>query len=113
MYGMGQYLGLGATLIVSGFVITRIPSTPIGLGAWLTATLLLAFAFLARHVARPVARPVAPSRAHRGEPITRGPSRSQFPGSRTGTCRSIENSTFSDACALARHTSSFFGPRKP
>jgi hypothetical protein len=36
----------------------------------------------------------------------------QFPGSRTGTCRSIENSTFNDACPLARQTSTFFGPLK-
>jgi hypothetical protein len=53
MYGMWQYAGLGATLIASGFVITRIPPTPLSLGAWLTAALLLAFAFVALHAARP------------------------------------------------------------
>jgi hypothetical protein len=52
MYGMEQYLGLGATLIASGFVLTRIRATPMSLGAWLTATVLFGFALLARHVAR-------------------------------------------------------------
>jgi hypothetical protein len=63
MYGMAQYLCLGATLIASGFVLTRIPATPLSLGAWLTASILLAFAFLARHVARAKEAPLRKSLA--------------------------------------------------
>jgi hypothetical protein len=63
MYGMAQYLGLGATLIASGFLLTRIPATPPSLGAWITASILLAFAFLARHVARAKEAPLRKSLA--------------------------------------------------
>jgi hypothetical protein len=50
MYGMWQFGALSAMLIVSGFAIGYIPA-PASLGAWLTAALLLAFAFIGRRVA--------------------------------------------------------------
>jgi hypothetical protein len=53
LYGMWQFGVLSASLIVSGVAIAMYVPTPVSLGAWLTATLLLAFAFVGRHVARP------------------------------------------------------------
>jgi hypothetical protein len=52
MYGMWQFGILSATLIASGVAISRYPPSPVSLGAWLTAAVLFAFAFLGRHVAR-------------------------------------------------------------
>jgi hypothetical protein len=58
MYGMWQYGVLAAVLISAGVFIGRmIAPSPISLGAWITAAVLFAFAFVGRHVAlseRPV-----------------------------------------------------------
>lgn len=52
MYGMWQFAGLCACLVGSGVVLAMYVPTPVSLGAWLTAGLLFAFAFLGRHVAQ-------------------------------------------------------------
>jgi hypothetical protein len=52
MYGMWQFGALSATLIASGVAIAMYLPTPVSLGAWLTAALLLAFAFIGRRAAR-------------------------------------------------------------
>jgi hypothetical protein len=52
MYGMWQFGVLSATLIVSGVAIAMYLPTSVSLGAWLTAVLLFAFAFVGRRVAR-------------------------------------------------------------
>lgn len=52
MYGMWQFAGLCATLVASGIAIAMYLPKPAGVGAWLTTALLLAFAFIGRHVAR-------------------------------------------------------------
>lgn len=52
LYGMWQFAGLSAALIASGVAIGMYLPAPLSLGAWLTATLLLLFAFIGRHVAR-------------------------------------------------------------
>jgi len=52
MYGMWHYAGLCAALVVSGVAIANYLSMPLSSGAWLTATILFAFAFICRHVAR-------------------------------------------------------------
>ncbi|MDW5265626.1 MULTISPECIES: hypothetical protein [Acidobacteriaceae] len=51
MYGMWQFGVLSATLIVSGVAIAMYVPAPVSLGAWLTAVLLFAFAFVGRRVA--------------------------------------------------------------
>jgi hypothetical protein len=51
LYGMRQFFVLGALLISAGvFIGMRLPET-LSLGAWLTAGLLLVFAFLGRRTA--------------------------------------------------------------
>jgi uncharacterized protein DUF7010 len=52
MYGMWQFAGLCAVLVSSGVAIGMYLPKPLSLGAWLTATLLLVFAFIGRYVAR-------------------------------------------------------------
>jgi hypothetical protein len=52
MYGMWQFALLCAILVTSGVAIGMYLPKPLSLGAWLTATLLLLFAFVGRHVAR-------------------------------------------------------------
>jgi hypothetical protein len=52
IYGMWQFGVLSATLIVSGVAFAMYVPNPVSLGAWLTAALLFAFAFVGRHVAR-------------------------------------------------------------
>jgi len=52
MYGMWQFGALSATLIVSGVAIAMYLPAPVSLGAWFTAALLFAFAFVGRRVAR-------------------------------------------------------------
>ena len=52
LYGMWQFGVLSATLIASGLAIAMYLPNPVGIGAWLTAALLFAFAFVGRHVAR-------------------------------------------------------------
>ena len=52
MYGMWQFGVLSATLIASGVAIAMYVPTPVSLGAWLTASLLFAFALVGRSVAR-------------------------------------------------------------
>lgn len=54
LYGMWQFGALSAVLIVSGVAIAMYLPAPFSFGAWLTATLLLAFAFVGRRVARMV-----------------------------------------------------------
>ena len=51
MYGMWQFGVLSATLIGSGVAIAMCIPTSVSLGAWLTAALLFAFAFVGRSVA--------------------------------------------------------------
>jgi hypothetical protein len=51
-YGMWQYGVLSATLISSGFLIALYLPIPISFGGWLTAVVLLAFAFVGRQVTR-------------------------------------------------------------
>ncbi len=51
MYGMPQFAGLCAALVAGGVVLAMYMPTPVSLGAWVTAALLLAFAFLGRYVA--------------------------------------------------------------
>jgi hypothetical protein len=52
MYGMGQFGALSAALIASGIAIAMYRPTPTSLGAWLTAAILLTFAFIGRSAAR-------------------------------------------------------------
>ena len=52
LYGMWQFAGLCATLVASGLAIGMYLPKPVSLGAWLTAALLLVFAFIGLHVAR-------------------------------------------------------------
>lgn len=52
MYGMWQFGVLSAALIASGVVLAMYMPTPVSLGAWLTAALLFAFAFVGRSAAR-------------------------------------------------------------
>lgn len=52
LYGMWQFAGLCATLVMSGIAIGMYLPAPLSLGAWLTATILLIFAFIGRHAVR-------------------------------------------------------------
>jgi hypothetical protein len=52
MYGMWQFAGLSAILVMSGVAIGMCLPTPLSLGAWLTAAILFIFAFVGRHAAR-------------------------------------------------------------
>ena len=49
---MWEFAGLCAALVASGVVIGMYLPKPLSLSAWLTVTLLFAFALLGRHVAR-------------------------------------------------------------
>lgn len=51
MYGMWQFGLLAAVLIASGMFIALCIPSALSLGGWLTAFVLLAFAFVGRHVA--------------------------------------------------------------
>jgi hypothetical protein len=51
LYGMWQFAVLCAVLVASGTAIAMYLPTPVSFGAWLTAALLLAFAFVGRHIA--------------------------------------------------------------
>ena len=51
MYGMWQFAGLCAILVASGTMIAMYLPHPVSLGGWITAALLLVFAFVGRHVA--------------------------------------------------------------
>jgi hypothetical protein len=51
LYGMWQFAGLCATLVAGGVAIAMYLPKPESAGAWVTAALLLAFAFIGRHVA--------------------------------------------------------------
>jgi len=51
LYGMWQFLVLGALLIGSGTMIALYLPTPVSLGAWITTVLLLIFAFVGRRAA--------------------------------------------------------------
>lgn len=51
MYGMWQFAGLCAILVGCGLGIGMYLPQPISLGAWLTATVLLIFAFVGRSAA--------------------------------------------------------------
>ncbi len=53
MYGMWQFAGLCAILVGSGVALGMYPPQSISLGAWLTAAVLLAFAFVGRNAAAP------------------------------------------------------------
>ena len=53
LYGMPMFAGLCAALVTSGVAIGMYMPKPVSLGAWLTTALLLAFAFVGRHVAQP------------------------------------------------------------
>jgi len=53
LYGMWQFASLCAILVTSGVVIGMYLPTPLCLGAWLTAAILLIFAFVGRHAAQP------------------------------------------------------------
>lgn len=53
MYGMWQCAGLCAFLVGSGVVLGIYLPQPISLGAWLTAVVLLTFAFVGRSAATP------------------------------------------------------------
>jgi hypothetical protein len=48
LYGMRQFLALGAALITGGLLIGLYIPTPFSLGGWLTAALLLVFAITGR-----------------------------------------------------------------
>jgi hypothetical protein len=50
-YGMWQFGLLSAVLIMSGVAIAMYFPSPVSLGAWLTAALLFAFAFVGRRAA--------------------------------------------------------------
>ena len=50
-YGMWQFAGLCTVLVCSGVALGMYLPGSISLGAWLTAAVLLAFAFLDRHAA--------------------------------------------------------------
>ncbi|HYI95907.1 MAG TPA: hypothetical protein VEX68_20365 [Bryobacteraceae bacterium] len=52
LYGMWQFAGLCAILVMSGVAIGMYLPTPLSLGAWLTAAILFLFAFIGRHAAR-------------------------------------------------------------
>ena len=51
MYGMWQFGALAAALIASGLLIALYVPFAFSLGGWLTALLLITFAFVGRHVA--------------------------------------------------------------
>jgi hypothetical protein len=51
MYGMWQFAALSAVLVAGGTAIAMYLPKPVSFGAWLTAALLLAFAFVGRHLA--------------------------------------------------------------
>ena len=51
MYGMWQFAALCAVLVSSGLAIALYLPKPVSFGGWFTATILFAFAFVARHVA--------------------------------------------------------------
>ncbi len=51
LYGMWQFGVLSAVLVSAGILIALFLPTTFSLGAWITATVLLLFAFLGRHVA--------------------------------------------------------------
>lgn len=50
MYGMWQFAGLCAILVSTGLALGLYVPRPTSLGAWLTAAVLLAFAFVGRSV---------------------------------------------------------------
>ena len=52
LYGMREFWALGAVLIGAGFVIGAYLPLPFPAGGWLTAAVLLVFAFVGRSVAR-------------------------------------------------------------
>jgi hypothetical protein len=52
LYGMWQFASLCAILVAGGVGIALYLPKPMSLGAWFTSAVLLAFAFVARHVAR-------------------------------------------------------------
>ncbi len=52
LYGMRQFAGLCAVLVMSGVAIGMYLPTPLSLGAWLTAAVLFLFAFVGRRAAR-------------------------------------------------------------
>ncbi len=51
LYGMRQFAGLCAILIAGGVALALYLPKPLSLGAWLTAALLVVFAFTGRHIA--------------------------------------------------------------
>lgn len=51
LYGMWQFAVLSGALVAGGVALGMYPPQAASLGAWLTAALLLAFAFIGRHVA--------------------------------------------------------------
>ncbi len=51
MYGMWQFAGLCAILVASGVALGMYLPEPVSFGAWWTAAVLLAFAFVGRDVA--------------------------------------------------------------
>jgi hypothetical protein len=53
LYGMWQFAGLCAILVTSGVAIGMYLPKPVSLGAWVTASFLLVFSFVGRHVSRP------------------------------------------------------------
>jgi hypothetical protein len=59
MYGMWQFGVLAAALIAGGVLIGRFVPAPVSLGAWVTAALLVVFAFVGRRVTGTGARQVA------------------------------------------------------
>ena len=52
LYGMWQFAGLSAALVTCGMAIGMYVTKPPSLGAWVTSTLLLVFAFIGRHVSQ-------------------------------------------------------------
>jgi hypothetical protein len=52
LYGMWQFAVLRATLVSSGLLLAMYVPKPVSLGAWLTAAVLLVFAFVGRQAAR-------------------------------------------------------------
>ena len=56
LYGMWQFWILGGLMVAGGVMIGMYASTSFTLGAWVTAVLLMAFAFVGRSVAQREAR---------------------------------------------------------
>ena len=54
LYGMWQFGVLAALLIGSGLLIGMFLPTAMSVGGWLSALVLLVFAFIGRHAARPL-----------------------------------------------------------